>query len=224
MKLYEKLQMLRKDRKLSQEELADAIGISRQAVAKWEQGQTYPDIDNLIRLSELYKVSIDRLVKDEGDCSKEFIENVNTKGVEIVEFLIRAKSLTYASHSNETTPSRIASHDYEYSEGDLRYQDTYLGGERFAGEEAVWYQGLPVFSMNYVGRVLHDSFSGDFLKEALLHVPEDIPYRGPLFYQNGDYSYHCNVSGEFHWFQGYEEIFCQGIKVFECYFHGGNIK
>jgi transcriptional regulator with XRE-family HTH domain len=224
MKLYEKLQMLRKDRKLSQEELADTIGISRQAVAKWEQGQTYPDIENLIRLSELFKVSIDRLVKDEGDCTKELIETEKSQSFYIVPFLLQAKSMTYASNSNQTTPSRQASHDYEYTEGDLRYQDTYLGGERFAGEEAVWHQGIPIYSMNYVGRVLHESFSGDFLKEALLHVPEDIPYRGPLYYQKGDYSYHCNVSGEFSWFQGYEEIFCQGIKVYECYFHGGSIR
>lgn len=200
------------------------MGISRQAVAKWEQGQTYPDIENLIKLSELYKVSIDRLVKEDGDCSKEIIQSEKGKELDMVPFLLRAKRLTYAGKSNITTPSRLASHDYEYSEGDLRYQDTYLGGEHFAGEEAVWYQGLPVYSMNYVGRVLHDSFSGDFLKEALLHVPEDIPYRGPLCYHNGDFTYHCNVRGEFHWFQGYEEIFCQGNKVYECYFHGGDIK
>ncbi len=224
MKLYEKLQMLRKDRKLSQEELADAMGISRQAVAKWEFGQSYPDIDNLIRLSELYKVSIDRLVKEDDDCSQDVIHKEQEKGEDFIPFLLRAKRLTYAGKSYQTTSSRLASHDYEYAEGELRYHDTYLGGERFAGEEAVWHKELPIYSMNYVGRVLHESFSGDFLKEALLLVPEEFPYRGPLCFQNGDFSYHCHVSGDFHWFQGYEEIFCRGNKVYECYFHGGDIK
>ena len=41
--------------------------------------------------------------------------------------------------------------------------------------------------------------------------------------KNGDYTYHCKVEGEFVWFQGYEEIFYQKEKIYECYFHGGRI-
>ena len=78
--------------------------------------------------------------------------------------------------------------------------------------------------MNYIGRILADGFSGDFLKECLLLVPKEYPYRGPLVYHNGDYKYHCIVNGEFGWFNGYEEIFCNDIKVYECIFHGGYIK
>ncbi len=44
----------------------------------------------------------------------------------------------------------------------------------------------PSWSMNYIGRVTGDNFSGDFLKEALLRVPEDKPFRGPEDYTNGD--------------------------------------
>ena len=47
------------------------------------------------------------------------------------------------------------------------YHDTYVGGEEFAGEEAVWRNEVTVWAMNYIGRVLDDRFSGDFLKEAL---------------------------------------------------------
>ena len=53
-----------------------------------------------------------------------------------VEFLIRAKHATYAGKGAETAPSRTGSHDLAYREGDLMYYDTYLGGEKFAGEEA----------------------------------------------------------------------------------------
>lgn len=58
----------------------------------------------------------------------------------------------------------------------------------------------------------------------MLLVPEGLPYRGPLLYRNGDYTYHCSVNGSFEWFQGSEEIFCETKKVYECHFHGGLIK
>ena len=93
----------------------------------------------------------------------------------IVDFLIRAKRATYAGKGAETASSRIKSHDLVYRENDLMYYDTYLGGEKFAGEEALWIADVPYWSMNYVGRVTGSPFSGDFLKEALLHVPEDAP-------------------------------------------------
>ena len=78
--------------------------------------------------------------------------------------------------------------------------------------------------MNYVGRVTDGPFSGDFLKEALLHVPEDFPYRGPAHYENGDYTYTCSIEGEFDWFQGKESIAYQSRLIYECYFHGGMIR
>lgn len=57
-KLYE----LRKKHHLSQEELAEKLGVSRQAVSKWECGESLPDTDNLITISKLYGVSLDELV------------------------------------------------------------------------------------------------------------------------------------------------------------------
>ena len=50
----EKLQLIRKSKGFTQEELADALNVSRQAVAKWESGQGYPDIANLISISKLF--------------------------------------------------------------------------------------------------------------------------------------------------------------------------
>ena len=142
----------------------------------------------------------------------------------IIAFLIRAKKATYAGKGAETAPSRVKSHDLAYSEGNHLYLDTYLGGKRFAGEEALWINGTPYWSMNYVGRVTGANFSGDFLKEALLHVPEDAPYRGPNLYINGDYTYRCETDGSFEWFQGRETIEYQGQLIYECFFHGGLIE
>lgn len=143
---------------------------------------------------------------------------------DLIEFLIRAKKATYAGKGPEAAPSRPASHDLHYSEGDMLYIDTYLGGEKFAGEEAVWTGGKPVWSMNYCGRTVAEGFSGDFLKEALSNVPFDMPYRGPAEYRSGGYSYRCTVTGDFHWFRGYEEIYNGEVKVYECVFHGGDVK
>ena len=142
----------------------------------------------------------------------------------IVEFLIRAKRATYAGKGAETAPSRIGSHDLVYRENNLMYYDTYLGGSRFAGEEALWISDVPCWSMNYIGRVTGSPFSGDFLKEALLHVSEDMPYRGPEKYVSGDYAYFCSVEGDFDWFQGKETIICLGNQIYECCFHGGLIR
>ncbi|MTI56588.1 helix-turn-helix transcriptional regulator [Geosporobacter ferrireducens] len=56
------LKNLRKFHRYTQEEIADKIGVSRQAVAKWENGETIPDISNCIALAELYGVTLDDLV------------------------------------------------------------------------------------------------------------------------------------------------------------------
>lgn len=143
---------------------------------------------------------------------------------ELISFLIRAKKATYAGKGAETTSTRPESHDLIYREDEYMYYDTYLGGERFAGEEALWIREKPYWSMNYAGRVTGSPFSGDFLKEALFHVPEDLPFRGPEEYVNGDYTYKCQVTGDFDWFQGDETILFQGKIIYECYFHGGLIR
>lgn len=62
-----RLAELRRERGLNQEELAEKLGVSRQAVSKWERGESTPDIANLVSLSELYQVSIDYLAKGEGE-------------------------------------------------------------------------------------------------------------------------------------------------------------
>jgi transcriptional regulator with XRE-family HTH domain len=226
MSFKEQLQTLRKSKGLSQEKLAEILGISRQAVAKWEVGQSYPDLAKLIALSDFFKVSIDKLVNDfEENCRLRIEENkVKHINDDVIDFLCMAKKSTYAGKGAGTKASRPNSHDLEYVEGDLKYIDTYLGGEQFSGEEALWKNDTPFWSMNYVGRILGDEFSGDFLKEALRLVPKENPYRGPVIYLSGQYKYHCVINGEFEWFQGYEEIYFNNNKVYECFFHGGVIK
>lgn len=62
MKLEERLTALRKEKGLSQLELAEALGVSRQAVSRWEVGASAPGMENLLALSRLYGVPLDELV------------------------------------------------------------------------------------------------------------------------------------------------------------------
>lgn len=63
MKLSDRIQYLRKSRGMSQEELAEKIGVSRQAVSKWESEQSMPDLDKVILLSDFFGVTTDYLLK-----------------------------------------------------------------------------------------------------------------------------------------------------------------
>ena len=70
-----KLQALRKEQKLSQEELSDKLAVSRQAVSKWERGEAYPDTENLIAISKLFNVSIDELIDNENKKTSDIQRN-----------------------------------------------------------------------------------------------------------------------------------------------------
>lgn len=68
MEFNEKLQELRKNKGLTQEELAEALFVSRTAISKWESGRGYPNLDSLKQISRYFSVSIDELI-----CSEEII-------------------------------------------------------------------------------------------------------------------------------------------------------
>ena len=64
MQFHEKLQQLRKERGFSQEDLAERLSVSRQAISKWESGSAYPEIEKLVQLSEIFGVTLDSLMKE----------------------------------------------------------------------------------------------------------------------------------------------------------------
>lgn len=68
--LADKIIELRKKEGLSQEELADKLGVSRQSVSKWEMAQSTPDLNRILKMSELFGVSTDYLLKEDADLSK----------------------------------------------------------------------------------------------------------------------------------------------------------
>lgn len=64
MTLGEKLSKLRKENNMTQEQLADTLGVSRQSISKWESDVAYPETDKLIHMSEMFRCSLDYLLKD----------------------------------------------------------------------------------------------------------------------------------------------------------------
>ena len=114
----EKLQFIRKNHGFTQENLAEKLNVSRQAVAKWESGQAFPDIFNLIQISDLFHVTVDYLVKNQ-DCSVK-CKNVETDIEKLIEFRLEANKNTYAAHMNRVDSTRLDSHDYRYNKKHLR--------------------------------------------------------------------------------------------------------
>lgn len=223
MQFNEKLSLLRTQLNISQENLANKLNISRQSVTKWENGQSFPDIQNLIKLSKIFKVSIDRLVREDDTCNTILGKGAKFSKQNLRLFLLRAKNSTYISGENPALPTRPKSNDFMYCENDLMYIDTYIGHEKFIGEEAVWLKESPIYGMNYYGHILSDNFDISFLKEALSCVTIESPFRGPEFYQQGDYIYNCKVQGNIEYFYGEEYIYCKQKKIYFCTFHGGTI-
>lgn len=88
MKFAEKLLNLRTQGGYSQELLAEKINVSRQAVSKWEQGTTLPETDKLIALSDFFHVSIDYLLRDNGDLNSD----LNLAQI-VIKFLASAQDM-----------------------------------------------------------------------------------------------------------------------------------
>ncbi|MFC6259446.1 helix-turn-helix domain-containing protein [Levilactobacillus fujinensis] len=80
----------------SQNEVATILHVTRQSISKWENGRGYPDLDNLIQLSEVYKMSIDNLLKE----SSELKDQINTNNAEIAEKRVQLKKINMDLYQN----------------------------------------------------------------------------------------------------------------------------
>lgn len=92
--LADKIIYLRKKSGMSQEELADKIGVSRQAVSKWESMQSIPDLDKILKMSKLFNVSTDFLLKDEIEMEEAREESVEASDKKIVTMEMAHKFIT----------------------------------------------------------------------------------------------------------------------------------
>lgn len=142
-------------------------------------------------------------------------------------FLVTAKRNTYATQKGKVQSSRRSSKDLAFEENDYYYLDSYFGEKYFSGEEIVYYKEVPVWSMNYYGKLIKEDIPEGFietLREALDNVSEEKPFRGPGEYNRAKYKYKCSNEGDIDFFKGIELILYENEEVYRLYFHGGYIK
>ena len=79
MEIAQRLADMRREKGFSQEELANRLGLSRQAISKWERGESAPDMANLIALADLYNVTLDELIRGEVPAASAAEAETNAK-------------------------------------------------------------------------------------------------------------------------------------------------
>ncbi|MBR5266203.1 MAG: helix-turn-helix transcriptional regulator [Clostridia bacterium] len=82
MNFAENLKQIRKEKRISQEELAEMLDVSRQAVSKWEQGQGYPEVEKLLLIANKLDISLDALMS--GEVSHSTAEKTKSGGIIII--------------------------------------------------------------------------------------------------------------------------------------------
>jgi len=74
MELGKQIKFYRQEAQLSQEELANRVYVSRQTISNWENDKSYPDVNSLVLLSEIFQISLDKLIKGDIEVMKEVIK------------------------------------------------------------------------------------------------------------------------------------------------------
>lgn len=120
MNFADRLKEIRKREGLSQEELADKIGVSRQAITKWETGKGLPDIENMVILSEIFKLTLDELISAEAadrQAQGEKYRSETIYDIDAVKYfdikLISAKQITITSNKEEKLYIKLESETME---------------------------------------------------------------------------------------------------------------
>lgn len=102
MRLDEKIIALRKARGMSQEELAENLGVSRQAVSRWETASAQPDASNVLQLSKLFGVSADYLLNEEYESDKDIpaVRNSQNKAKSTVRKIVAICVASFGAAGN----------------------------------------------------------------------------------------------------------------------------
>ena len=150
MPIGEKILQLRKQRGLSQEELAEKMYVSRQTVSLWETNQTFPTIENLIRLKDIFGVPIDKIVCGDGDKESKF----NSVSVDTV-----CSALAYAMGIEP--PAMAAEKNAELS----NYVDKVFDGQKA--------DRIVMYNPDAIAQWIYQKYP-DYLKEAIKHTDKEI--------------------------------------------------
>jgi hypothetical protein len=144
-------------------------------------------------------------------------------------FIVRAKAASYVGKGPRSLSYRPGSHDLQFHEGAFSYLDSYFGGSDFLGQEVVYYEGAPVWVMNYYGRILEPALisaeeAGGIIQESLSRMYEEGRFLGGYEHTTPVGIYVDTSDGNVAAFTGREWITRQGVKVYELVYHGGLVK
>ena len=161
------------------------------------------------------------LIKEEG-------MNVLDKN-ELKAFIVRAKADCYVGGGQKSLAYRPFSHDLQFHEGTFAYLDSYFGGTDFIGQEVVYFDGKPVWAMNYYGKILDPGridgqTTGRIIMESLSKLYQEGRFLGGFEYGTPLGTYFDTNEGDVSSFRGLEWITVQDQKVYELVYHGGLVK
>lgn len=154
-------------------------------------------------------------------------------GESVMEFLLEAKRQTYAAQGDDASvpPLMPGSRQLEYGHGPFFYRDVYFGVTYFVGQETVYREDQPYWSMSYAGGVGPSMTAKDqirriyaFLRSALREVSVEDPFRGPSHFRDADFQYRNRFKGHFDAFHGTEVVRQQGRIVYTLHYSGGTVR
>ena len=143
-------------------------------------------------------------------------------------FIVEAKAQTYVGAGRSAAPSRSGAHDLVYIRGDWIYRDSYFGGTDFIGQETVWHENEPVWSMVYHGFILVPDVidarrAGETIRSALTEMYKSGRFLGG-FEWTGPFGRYVDLStGDVFRFQGREHIETDGVEAYALNYSGGLI-
>lgn len=171
MSFADNLQSIRREKQLSQEELAERIGVSRQAISKWEQGSGYPETEKLLILSHELNISLDYLMFG----GTKNVENCNLSSSKIITTSGRITIKSYDGRSIVNCYKVLASHVmYKARSDEPQYWLIGVDNGAFWGEKSIvlgWYEeeekirremdeitqaiksGIPAYELKYASKV-----------------------------------------------------------------------
>jgi len=149
--------------------------------------------------------------------------------VELERFVVGAKRSTYVGGGSSAQPSRVGSHDLTFATGSWEYRDSYFGGSDFVGQEVVWFEGEPVWAMNYYGWIEEPALidaarAGATIKAALAAMYAEDRFLGGFAFDGVHGRYVDESRGSVAHFEGSEVIEVAGVAAYRLVYAGGLIR
>lgn len=146
----------------------------------------------------------------------------------LLEFISEAHRNTYAAPNEVRKENHIEANlskhkAYSFEKENWKYHDEYCGGHMAPGREVIFFNDTPVWAMSYQGK--HNTeypdefYKGEngaltFLRKALMNFDDELPFRGPVNFEEGDFKYTFEIDGDVEYFTGREAITFKGEEVF----------